>query len=520
MRILLIPAVWLVLLETPALPAQTAGHCSDLANVSLPGASLRVTKAESHIAGAAPPARAGANQPAPPPVELPAYCRVDGIINERTGGAGKEYGIHFALALPDDWNGRFLFQGGGGLNGNVAAPLGAAAAGGHPALARGFAVVTTDTGHQGAVFDGGFFQDQQAALDFYYEANGRVTAVAKDLIARYYSRPPNRSYFVGCSTGGREGMIMSQRHPTDFDGIVSGDPAIRTGHSNLALAFIQATFEQAAAKDADGKAQPLFSAGERKLIVDSLLRACDDKDGLKDGMIFNFEACRFDPATLICQGPKTGACLTAAQAAALEKAFAGPKDSHGNAVYPGFPFDAGIADTGAGIPGLLSGPRIPVPVASSGPNFDVDQHAAQLTNDANARLGDATWTNLSTFSGHGGKLIFYHGLSDPWFSPLDTLGYYEKMARENGGQSQVENWSRIFFVPGMSHCQGGNETLDNFDMLTAITNWVETGTAPDSIPATGRDFPGRSRPLCPYPKHAQYNGQGDPNDERSFSCRE
>jgi hypothetical protein len=510
-------AVVLPLPWSTALHAQDAARCANLAKDSSAGASVQITKAEHLAAGVAPAAPNGVPAPA---AALPAYCRVDGVIDERTGVGGKKYGIHFALALPDHWTGRFLFQGGGGLNGNVAPPLGAAASGNHPALARGFAVVTTDTGHQGAVFDGSFFQDQQAALDFYYEANGRVAALAKDLLARYYGRPANRSYFVGCSTGGREGMILSQRHPTDFDGIVSGDPAIRTGHSNLALAFIQSTFEQAAPKGADGKPQPLFSAAERKLIVDSLLRACDDKDGLKDGMIFNFEACLFDPATLICRGSKTDACLSAAQAAALKKAFAGPKDSHGNAVYPGFPYDAGIADTGRAIPGLLNGPRIPVPVASSGPNFDVDQRAAQLTNDANARLGDATWTNLSTFSGHGGKLIFYHGPSDPWFSPLDTLGYYEKMARDNGGQTQVENWSRIFFVPGMSHCQGGNETLDNFDMLTAITDWVENGKAPDSIPATGRDFPGRSRPLCPYPQHAQYSGQGDPNDAHNFSCRE
>lgn len=518
MKTFLTPVLLLAFAQAPLLFAQDGSRCADLEKYSAPDATVRITTAASHAAGPAALSRAAGLPPAP--TLLPAYCRIDGVINERTGVGGKRYGIRFALALPDDWNGRFLFQGGGGLNGNIAPPLGATAAGDHPALARGFAVVTTDTGHQGAVFDGSFFQDQQAALDFYYEANGRVTAVAKDLIARYYTRPATRSYFVGCSTGGREGMILSQRHPADFDGIVSGDPAIRTGHSNLALAFIQATFEKAAGKGADGKPQPLFSTAERKLVVDALLRDCDDKDGLKDGMIFNSEACRFDPSPLICAGPKTDACLSATQATALKRAFAGPKDSHGNAVYPGFPYDAGIADTGGGIPGLLNGPRIPVPVPANGPNFDVDQRAAQLASDATARQGDATWTNLSTFSGHGGKLIFYHGLSDPWFSPLDTLAYYDKMARDNGGQSQVASWSRVFLVPGMSHCQGGSETLDKFDMLTAITDWVENGKPPDSITATGRDFPGRSRPLCPYPQHAQYNGQGDPHDARNFACKE
>ncbi len=499
---------------------QTGGKCTALKQAFGPGNPVQIVKAEM-----VPPAGAGTVRPAPNfpatiPVALPAHCRVDGVIDQRTGAGGKQYGIRFALTLPENWNGRFLFQGGGGLNGNVGMPLGAAASGNNPALARGFAVVTTDTGHQGAVFDGSFFQDQQASLDFYYVANGRVAPLAKDLIARYYGRGPDHSYFAGCSTGGREGMIMSQRYPGYFDGIISGDPAMVTGHSNLALGYIEATFNDAAGRDASGKPLPLFSDSDKKLIMDSLMRACDDKDGLKDGMIFHFEACGFDPSTLACQGSKTESCLSTEQAAALKKAFAGPKDSYGHSVYPGFPYDAGIADMGGGIPGLLNGPRIPVPVQKPATGFDVDEQAARLTADANGRLGDATWTNLSSFSGHGGKLIFYHGLSDPWFSPLATLGYYQRMTKENGGMHQVETWSRIFLVPGMGHCQGGTQTLDEFDMLTAITDWVEKGQAPDSVVAKGRAFPGRSRPLCAYPKHAQYKGTGDPNDARNFSCQE
>ena len=166
---------------------------------------------------------------------------MEGVINQRTGVDGKPYGIGFALALPDQWNGRFLFQGGGGLNGSVALPLGSQAAGEMPALARGFAVVTTDSGHKGGVFDGSFFRDQQASLDFYYVAIGRVARLAKEMIASYYGRRARSiPYFAGCSTGGREAMIMSQRYPEYFDGIVSGDPAIRTGHSNLALGFMTA----------------------------------------------------------------------------------------------------------------------------------------------------------------------------------------------------------------------------------------------------------------------------------------
>ncbi|HEY1239513.1 MAG TPA: tannase/feruloyl esterase family alpha/beta hydrolase [Bryobacteraceae bacterium] len=473
--------------------------CAEMAKLDMPGVTF--TKAA----------------PAAEPV---AHCRVDGVIDRRTGAGGKEYGIGFALALPDQWNGRFLFQGGGGLNGNVANPLGGQAAGDRPALARGFAVVTTDSGHKGAVFDGSFFADQQASLDFYYVAIGRVALLAKSVIATFYGRPAEHSYYDGCSTGGREAMTMTQRYPMYFDGVIAGDPAMRTGYSNLALAYIGATFDRAASRDASGKPAELFSQPEKDLIVKSLLDKCDAKDGLKDGMIFNAKGCDFDPTELACVGGKTTACLPPEKAAALKKALAGPKDVHGDAIYPGFPYDAGIGQASQRLPGLLFGPRIPVPVPSDSATFDLEREAERVANDVNGRAGDSLWTNLSTFSGHGGKLILYHGLGDPWFSPLDTAGYYENLIRDDGGRAKVESWSRMFLVPGMGHCAGGSATLDRFDMLTAITDWVEKGAAPDAVTATGAAFPGRSRPLCAYPKHAQYTGQGDPNDAKNFTCRE
>jgi hypothetical protein len=482
--------------------------------------ALVITKADATPASAPGTLRISPNFPGTVSVAVPPFCHVAGVINKRTGADGKPYGIGFALALPEQWNGRFLFQGGGGLNGSVALPLGSPAAGEMPALARGFAVVTTDSGHQGSVFDGSFFRDQQASLDFYYVAIGRVAQVAKEMIASYYGRAAQHSYFAGCSTGGREAMIMSQRYPDYFDGIVSGDPAIRTGYSNLALGFMTAVFDQAAPKETGGKPDPakVFSDSDRKLIVDSLMQACDGKDGLKDGMILNSRACKFDPATLVCAGAKSDGCLTRAQADTLEKAFAGPKSAQGDPIYPGFPYDTGIADRG-GIPGLLNGPVIPVATGADFIHFDADREAARVQANSTALLGDSTWTNLTSFAGHGGKLLFFHGLSDPWFSPLDTLGYYEKMAKETGGGS-VTSWSRLYLVPGMGHCQGGSATLDRFDMLSAVVDWVEKGTAPDRVIATGRAFPGRSRPLCPYPQHAEYMGHGDPNDANSFVCQE
>jgi feruloyl esterase len=484
--------------------------CADMLKFQIHGVALAIAKADATPASAPGTLRISPNFPGTVAVAVPAFCRVDGVIDQRTGADGKPYGIGFSLALPDQWNGRFLFQGGGGLNGSVALPLGSQAAGETPALARGFAVVTTDSGHKGNVFDGSFFRDQQASLDFYYVAIGRVARLAKEMIASYYGRAAQHSYFDGCSTGGREAMIMSQRYPEYFDGIVSGDPAIRTGHSNLALGFMTAMFQPDPKK--------FFSDSDRKLIVNSVLQACDAKDGLKDGMIFNSRACEFDPATLVCSGSKSDRCLTRAQADALKKAFAGPKSARGDAVYPGVPYDAGIADA-AGIPGLLRGPVMPVATGADFAHFDVDREAARVEADATAQLGDSTWTNLTSFSGHGGKLLFYHGLSDPWFSSLDTLAYYEKMGKDTGG-APVASWSRIYLVPGMGHCQGGSATLDHFDMLSAVVDWVEKGVAPDRVVATGPAFPGRSRPLCPYPQHAQYSGQGDPNDASNFICKE
>jgi feruloyl esterase len=498
------------------------GKCADLVNLQIAGSGMTITKAEAIPAAAPGTTRPSAISPATISVAVPSYCRADGVIDPRVGLDGKSYATGFAIALPDNWNGRFLFQGGGGLNGSVNPPFGAQAAGEIPGLARGFAVVSTDTGHKSAVFDSSFMKDQLASLDFAYVAVGNVAVLAKQIIAQYYGQPAKHSYYAGCSTGGREGMLMSQRYPTYFDGIVSGDPAMRTGYSNIGLTWARVAFVQIAPKDASGKPAPSqdFSDGDKKLLADAIMKSCDEKDGLKDGMIFYPEACHFDPAVLTCKGAKTDACLTSDQVGALQKAFAGPKDSHGNQVYAAFPYDTGYILGGAGAFSNFLPSAGPNPLASVLPpaDLDIDKLVAGVEANENQTLTDTTWTNLSSFSAHGGKLIFYHGTSDPIFSPFDTLAYYEKMAAANGGSDQVQSWSRFFFVPGMNHCQGGPATLDSFDALGAVVNWVENGTAPDSIVATGKSLPGRSRPLCAYPRHPQYKGQGDPQDASNFEC--
>ena len=492
--------------------AQQNDSCSALMNVKVP--SLEITKAIHVEAGSTEAIPWNQTRSAP----LPSYCRVEGVMNRRTGVDGEEFGITFALAMPDKWNGDFLMQGGGGSNGVVIAPLGLNAAGDTPGLMRGFAVVSTDTGHKShhPGFDFAFMRDQQAYLDFAYLANAEVAALAKRLIAQHYGKPAAFSYFSGCSTGGREGMILSQRYPTVFNGIISGDPAMRTGLSNLAIGrWIPIAFNQIAPKDANGKPmiEQSVTDNDRKLIKDALMKKCDAKDGLADGMISDPLACDFRPEMLVCKGETSDSCLAPEKAAAIKKAMEGPKTSSGTQVYAGFLYDTGITN---GVPfrGLLSpGPGIFGP-ATTDMTMDVEKEALADTQP----LVDSMSTNLTTFSAHGGKLIFYHGNSDPWFSPLDTFGYYKDMSAANGGIDTVSKWSQFYFVPGMSHC-GGGQALDQFDLLGAIVNWVEKGTAPNSVIATGKAFPGRSRPLCPYPKHTQYKGNGNPEDANSFECR-
>ena len=493
----------LLLLAAAQTPSRSTA-CAAMKNFKVPGLTLEITKADWIAAGSAPPTPPNAP---PSALKLPAFCRVDGVIDRRTGGDGKPYGIGFAIALPDDWNGRFLQQGGGGLNGSVGFPLGAQAAGTTPALLRGFAIVTTDTGHTGANgFDASFMREQQAALDFAYQAVGRVASLAKLIVGQYYGRAADHSYFAGCSTGGREGMLMTERYPTYFDGVVVGAPAMRTNFSGIGDEWVAVSLNQA----------EKLSPSDKKTVIDGILNQCDAADGAKDGIVFNTK-CKFDPKLLVCKGPKADGCISSEQAAAIEKGFAGPKDSKGRQIYAGFPFDTGIAAT-QGIPGLLNGGLNPVGPPFTATSMDVDARAAAAL-EGNAILTmTSEWTNLNTFSGHGGKLLFYHGVSDPWFSANDTIDYYQRMSAANGGASQVTNWSRLYLAPGMGHC-GGGTALDSFDLLGAVVDWVEKGIAPDAVIATGRAFPGRSRPMCAYANHAHYKGSGDMEDAKNFMCQ-
>ena len=470
---------------------------------------------------------------------LPAFCKVTGVIRDRTGADGKRYGIRFELRLPAPaaWNGKFFFQGGGGLDGSVAPAIGMIGRGMPTALSRGYVVASDDGGHENPM-DSSFGREQQARLDYAFESTPETTRVARQLIAYYYSKPPAHSYFVGCSNGGREAMMDIERNPLDFDGAIAGDPGFRLSHAAIAEAWDTQAFLTAAPQDSAGNSilSKSFSNADLKLVADAVLARCDALDGLKDGEINNIAACKFSPAELTCKGAKTAECLSSAQVKALEKSFGGAHDSKGNTLYSTWPFDAGIADMGwriwklgtseTGVPNAINTTLGAMslrdyfvhPFIQDFRPMNVDFDRAAGDTDQTARINDAVSTDLSTFAAHGGKLIIYQGLSDPVFSADDIIDYYRQLERDNGGDEKTASFARLFLIPGMNHCGGGPAT-DQFDALTALETWVEQDHAPQSIVAKGTAFPGRTRPLCPYPQYAAYNGSGDSQVAGNFTCK-
>jgi len=478
---------------------------------------------------------------------LPAYCLVQGMINKRIGAGGKQFGIGFELRLPDAWTESFLFQGGGGMDGLVRPATGAIPISGStaaPALARGFAVATTDSGHQGqggpmgAPADSSFGIDQQARIDQAYGGFMAVTDLARQMILSYYGRPWRKSYFMGCSNGGRQALLAAQRFPLAFDGVMSVAPAARVGTATISSVWETMAFSAVAPKDAEGRPilSKAFSNADLTLVANAVARVCDSKDGVKDGLIFNAKECHFDPTELVCTQGKTDTCLSANQVAALKKIFAGPKNSRGEALYSDWPYDIGISAPGwrmlkLGISETAAPNSADVTLMFSGlkgffftppdPQFDpmkfnFDTDPARLT-DTSA-LHDSLLTFLSTFSARGSKLMLIHGMSDPFFSAYDTARYYERVVHDNGGLEKTMPWVRYFEVPGMNHC-GGGPALEDFDPLTALVEWTEKDQVPEHMVAKGQTFPGVSRPVCAYPTFPHYRGTGSQDDAANFECK-
>lgn len=487
-----------------------AAHCAALEGKVANG--VEITSASFYPDGSTLPAT-----PRSPVIVKPPHCLVEGVINRRIGAGGVEYGIGFELALPVEWNGRYLLQGGGGLNGVVRPAIGYVAAGNDDALSRGFAVASHDSGHKGEGFDQSFMADQRAALDFAEAAVPRVTEVTRALTNLYYGKAPHHSYMAGCSTGGREGMLASQRYPELFDGIVIGAPAMRPGHSNLSIEYAQVLLNRTLPQDEEGPAG--IVGAQRAGIRQEVLRQCDALDGQADGMVMNVEACRnFDPQGLVCKPGESGSCLSQAQADAVAAGLAGPRDASGRPSYVAYPWDTGIAFDGAGLPGFVPmGQPGVFGSASNARDIDIDARLHAVRWDAAGRLTDtAYWTNLSTYLGRGSKLMFFHGVSDPWFSAFDTWDYFQR-AREANGSDAWDNAARFYMVPGMSHC-GGGDTFEQFDLLSPMVAWVEQGEAPGAVEAFRADGGPESMKLCPAPSYAHYES-GEALRAGSYTCR-
>jgi feruloyl esterase len=508
--------------------AESRKACESLAALSTQ--DFKIEKSEWVVASRVPAGPGGAA------MEAPSHCLFRVLLDSRPSGIeGVSYGTGIELRLPLAWNGRLLFQGGGGLNGSLNPAYGTVS--GFPsALARGFAVVSTDGGHRGrSGVDSSFAVDQQAKLDFAYQAVQRTTREAKSLIQRYYGRKPDYSYYMGCSTGGREAMMAAQRLPLEFDGVVSGNASFNLTRVAMNQIWSLQTVTRIAPKDANGKPKlfEAFTDAQLKAVADGVLNQCDELDGLKDGMINDFKNCSFDPASLKCGsdvGSRAPACLSEQQIEGLKDIVGGARNPRGESLYGATPYDTGIAQpawrqmhlgTATSAPANASLGRDTLRLFSMTPSnpdfdplrFDFDRDMDLLAETA--AINDAVATLHTTFAGRGGKMILYHGLSDQamWTGALTQ--WYERLTpRDSQGP---QSWARLFLVPGMTHCGGGQST-DQFDMLTAIQQWVEQGQAPDRVIASGRAFPGKTRPLCPYPKVARYDG-GNPDDQKSFACR-
>ena len=472
-----------------------------------------------------------------PPSEsapLPAHCLVRGEIGHHNGADGRAYGNKFELRLPNDWSGRLLFQGGGGLDGVVRPAVGMVVmdptAHIDMALARGYAVVSTDAGHDQATLKspGDFGADPQALADYIFSSTKVVTAAAQILVKSYYKRGSTHTYFMGCSEGGREGLIAAQRYPEVFDGVVAGAPAFHLTRAFVAEAWNSQAYAAIAPRAPNGMPDisQALTDQDLKILADAVLAKCDALDGVRDGSINDPIACGFDPDTIRCPAAQGNQCLATEKIAAIKKVFEGPKNAAGQALYSHWLYDSGVSEFGWRLWMLGSGqmPAINVMIAPAAINglalgnkppaidiFRMNFETDVARIDAGAPQLNATSTDYAGFRRRNGKLLLYNGVSDPIFSAADLARYYDSIP-------DAKAFSRLFLVPGMNHCGGGKAT-DQFDSLAAIQSWVEEGKAPERLVARGRAFPGRTRPLCPYPSVARYTGSGDVEAEASFECK-
>jgi feruloyl esterase len=485
--------------------AQAQASCESLAALALPNATI--TSVQTVAAGGfAPPGGRGATVAA---ASLPAFCRVAATLKPSS-----DSDIKIEVWLPSaGWNGKFQGVGNGGWTGSI--NYGALS----QALRNGYATASTDTGHEGG--SGQFaLGHPEKLVDFGWRAVHEMTVHAKSVVNAFYGRAAQRSYWVGCSSGGKQGLKEAQKFPADYDGIVAGAPANYWTHLVTQSLWVA----QATLKD------PASSIPREKYAVihDAALKRCDADDGVRDGVIENPARCRFDPKALLCSSGDGPSCLTAPQVAAAQKIYAPAKNPRtGREIFPGL-----AIGSEKGWAALAGGPR-PLSIADDHYKFVVFKNPEwdfrTLNFDKDVELADridhdfelnANEPNLRAFAARGGKILMYHGWNDQLISPANSINYLKSVELALGGRARTAGTMRLFMVPGMTHCAGGDGT-STFDMLKALEQWVEERRPPDRIIASRleNDKLIRTRPLCPYPQVARYSGSGSTDDAANFACQ-
>jgi feruloyl esterase len=488
-----------------ALPALAATTCESLSSLKLPDTTITTAQpvAAGEFVPPGPPARGNA---ANSYKDLPAFCRVAATIKPTS-----DSDIKVEVWLPTtNWNQKYQATGNGAWAGSISYADMA------KALHAGYATSSTDTGHGGG--SGSFaLGHPEKVADFAWRSEHEMTLKAKSMIAAFYGDAPKRSYWVSCSSGGKQGLKEAQRFPTDYDGIVAGAPVLSWTHRADAAMWAGT----AALKDPAST----IPAEKYPLIHKAAVESCDAADGLKDGLISDPARCHFDPKVLECKSGDAADCLTAAQVEAARKIYTPAANSRTGEVIsaryePGSelgwrPIAGGPAPFGAAVDHFKY-------VVFKDPNWDwrtfnIDTDAA-LAEKIDDGTINATSTDLTAFVAHGGKLLMYQGYTDTNLPPGNVITYYGALSKALG-TAKMGDSVRLYMAPGMNHC-GGGEGPNSFDTLGAMEQWVENGKAPAALVAShsSEGKVDRTRPLCPYPQVAKYKGTGSIDEAASFSC--
>ena len=510
--------------------ASAEEQCEHLSTVKI--ADTTITLAEMVTAGAfhGPPAPFTGADISALYKSLPAFCRVVAEVKPTP-----DSDIKMEVWLPvAGWNGKLQGIGNGGFAGEIddlQLSL---------SVRAGYAATATDAGHSGNPGDATWAKGHpEKVIDFGHRGIHEMTRVAKATAQAYYAKAPQRSYFAGCSDGGREALMEAQRYPEDYDGILAGAPASYwTRLLTLSAADTQALTADSAS---------FVPATKIPAIAAAVNAACDEKDGVKDGILNDPRQCKFDPTAIQCKpGEESDTCLTTSQIATLNKIYAGLRDSHGQSLFPGYlpGAEGGPGGWGMWITGRAPGTGVIAYLSKAyfsnfvyensewdGKTFSVDA-TLKAAEEKNGAALNAINLDLRAFKARGGKLILYHGWNDPAIPALNTINYYESVVAKMG-QKDLDSFVRLYMLPGVQHCVGGpgpdsfgfvGSTDPTHSMNAALEQWVENGVAPGTIIAS-KHAPGdwqhstMTRPLCVYPEAARYKGSGDTNDAANFTCQ-